>query len=433
MAVPNPLALPFMLVKVRHLLLLLALLSFHVLLCGGDPAIVAAAAAAASLICLGPAASLNSHLAAVALPARYCCCCCCFCRLTRMLTWRLTSQTITSQPTSISTSECRCCTCPAALPPLPLGCLAPPPCSFGCAPSWAPPTLPCLPVLAAHLAAPLVCLLFPNYNCSWPFTLFDDDRVMKMMGLHLPQPQLLAELQQHQQQQQQQDHKERQQGQQGQQQEQPQPQQQRQQGQQHQQPQPQLQPANRALATEAAPAPHVQPGGPAAAAAGGGVQGMPRLTPSKVATGGSRLPTPAMQLSPALTSPGAGLGSGVSAMELSSPHPAAGQLPAAAAAGSGVFQQQQPLLRPAQGPPQAAAAKPEPLSQLGGGLHSHDSWPNWPPAAGAGAGFVPNGLSLQQQQPLPQLRPAARFPQQQQQQQEQHLPEPRLQAARRLH
>jgi hypothetical protein len=83
---------------------------------------------------------------------------------------------------------------------------------------------------------------------------------------------------------------------------------------------------------------------------------MPRLTPSKVAPGGNRLPTPALDLSPALVSPGAGLGNGVSAMELSSPHPAAGQLLAAgtsaAASDSGMFQQQpqqQPQLRPAAG------------------------------------------------------------------------------------
>ena len=329
-----------------------------------------------------------------------------------MLTWWLTSQTTTSQPTSTSTSECPLLRLPWRLPWLP-ACL--PACLPTRCPQWAAHSAGPLPPSPARwwLLTALPCPSAPPLlsNRSWPFTLYDDDRVMKMMGLHLPQPQLLAQLQQLQQGQ----------------------------GAQQQQQQQQLQPADRALSTEAAPAPHVQqqPGGPAAAAAAAaaaaGVQGMPRLTPNNVATGGGRLPTPALQLSPALVSPGAGLGSGVSAMELSSPHPAAA---AATAAGSGVFQQQQPQqqpqLRPAQGPPQAAAVavKSEHLRKLGNGLHGHDGWPHWPPAAGAGAAFVPNGFSLQQLPPLPQLRPAAGVPLQQ----EQHQPQPpRLQPARRLH
>ncbi|KAL4424767.1 hypothetical protein ABPG77_000807 [Micractinium sp. CCAP 211/92] len=295
----------------------------------------------------------------------------------------------------------------------------------------------------------------------WPFVLYDDDRVMRLMGLHHPQAHLLSALEQQGQPEQH--------AQQPQQQQQPgeikqeiykQPAQQQQQAQhqhQHQHQQlsiadrtPSLRPSQDATLKQtqqqqtqqqtqqqqlAPVAATLQPLGP------------PRLTPSRGQAGG-RLPTPALQLSPAPGSPtAAGLGSSVSAMDLGSPPASAGHS-TAAGAGSGARafsepataqqqQQQQPILRPAA--TVAAGVKSEPAGHPGNGavlpslapagLHpaaaqllqplqlQHGDWAQWAAAIGGAAASSP----LPTHAPIPLLRPAnvAAWPVAQQQQQQQ--------------
>lgn len=160
-----------------------------------------------------------------------------------------------------------------------------------------------------------------------------------------------------------------------------------------------------------------------------------RLTPRKPPGG---LPTPALQLSPDIGSPG-GLGDSVSAMDLGSP-------PATTARMAGnAFQRQQcqqyqqqqyqqqfqrpqpqqPLLRPALVPAAGAGPKGEPPAPLtalrpseapapAGGA-SQGGWPLWsaPDAAPGGPGFLPPGSQplLQQQQQQQRLQGPAGVPQ----------------------
>ncbi|PSC75281.1 transcription factor DPB [Micractinium conductrix] len=334
---------------------------------------------------------------------------------------------------------------------------------------------------------------------QWPFVLYDDDRIMRLMGLHQPQPCLVAALHeqqaqqaqhqhqhQHQHQQQQQQaaddegaavaiksepmQQEQQQAQQQQQQQRQQPpsQQQRQQQQQPQhlqhqqhvmagappslqrqpqQPPPQQQQQWSALASPAYPP-------PAAVAAA-------QPTPGKPADG--RLPTPALQLSPLLGSPtavAAGLGSSVSAMELGSPPASAARQAAAGSSGAGFFaqqqqrqqqqqqqqqhyhhpeqQQQQPLLRPAGlAPLPAKPAHPSggspanglvparlvPAAPLGMCPMPAGSWPGqWAGgiSAAVAAGLQASGTAppAHSGQPtIPLLRPAATISSRQVQQQ----------------
>ncbi|KAL4437144.1 hypothetical protein ABPG75_004283 [Micractinium tetrahymenae] len=307
----------------------------------------------------------------------------------------------------------------------------------------------------------------------WPFVLYDDDRVMRLMGLHRAQPQLLAALEEQQpslagqseqqQVQQQQLAAIKQESQQQQlaaikqESQQQQAQQQQQQQQQVQQrtlagAPPSLQPSQAAqmqqqqqhghlppvLAQEQRQQQEQQPR--AAGSAAPDSLGLPRLTPSKGQAGG-RLPTPALQLSPAAGSPtamAAGLGSSVSAMDLGSPPASAGRSAVAVGAGTGgtsvLFQalsapqqqqqqQQQPLLRPAAPVLVAApgAVKAEPLPHAGSGaappslapagqhpaapqlLPPQAGWLHWAgifDGGGHSAGMLPG------QSAIPLLRPA---------------------------